>query len=241
MLAQNRKRDDWGRRDNWRLAQGGFRGSHLLLTGAVALALGSLLSLATATAGGSVTAARAALATVGWSAYILGLFLAGTGFGWTSTVGILHRSGLVVAALSVFQSGYLLYAIYGRTLPALDPALLSALRLASLTAFGVLARGAIGRRLSTVLALVAVAGCLKALVRIIRPAAVGSVFLDAALVFSLAVTLSFLARRLRRLEDDWAQHNRGDRRTDFSEFNNPQHQWNRSDDRSALSCARSAP
>lgn len=235
MLAHNGKRDDW------RLAQGGFRGSHLLLAGAVALALGALLSLAGLNAAGGVTASRAAVVTVGWSAYILGLFLVGTGFGWTSMVGVLHRAGLVVAALNVFQAVYLLYAIYGRKLPPLDPAVLSVLRLASLAAFGVMAASAVGRRLSVALVIVAGAGCLKAATRVARPAVAHSVVLDAALVLSLAVTLAFLARRLRRLEDDWARSNRGDRRTDFSEFNNPQHEWNQSDDRSELSCARSVP
>lgn len=241
MLAHKEKRADWGKRDDWRLAQGGFRGSHLLLTAAAALALGALLSLAGITGGGNITSARAAVATVGWSAYILGLFLTGIGFGWTCTVGVLHRSGLVTAALHVFQSGYLLVAIYGRTLPAFDPALLSTLRLASLAAFGVLARGALGRRLSTALAAVAGAGCLKAVLRMAGSAATDSVALDAALVFSFAIALALLARRLRRLEDDWAQRNRGDRRTDFSEFNNPQHHWNRSEDHSTLSCTRSVP
>lgn len=235
MLAHNGKRDDW------RLAHGGFRGSHLLLTGAVALALGALLSLAGLGADGGLPASRAAVAHVGWSAYILGLFLVGTGFGWTSTVGVLHRAGLGVAALNVFQAGYLLYVIYGRALPSLDPAVISALRLASLAAFGALAAGAIGRRLTAALTITAGAGCLKAVTRVVRPAAADSLVLDAALLLALAVTLVFLARRLRRLEDDWARRNRGDRRTDFSEFNNPQHQWNRSDDHSGLSCARSVP
>jgi hypothetical protein len=235
MLAHNGKLDDWRR------AQGGFRGSNLLLTGAVALALGALLSLAGLNATGGITASRAAVVTVGWSAYIIGLFLVGTGFGWTSTVGVLHRAGFGLAALNIVQAVYLLYVIYGRTPPALDPAVLSVLRLASLAAFGVMAARAIGRRLSVALVIVSGAGCLKALARVAQPTATSNLFLDAALVLSLAVTLAFLARRLRRLEDDWAQHNRGDRRTDFSEFNNPQHHWNQPDDRSGLSCARSVP
>ena len=205
----------------------------------MALAGAALLSLAGARSPGAGSGSPVTIVAAGWSAYIVGLFLVGLGLAWTATVGILHRSGLAAAALNLLQSGLVLLAICGKARPVADPAAMSAARLAALSAFAILSIGAVGRRLSVALAIVAGAGCLEALSRALRPGAAANATMDAVLVMCLAVTLALLARRLRHLEDDWAGRNRGDRRTDFSEFNNPQHQWNRPDDGPGLSCARS--
>lgn len=233
MLAHDRNADDWG------LAHGGFRGSHLLLPGAVALGLGALLSLAGIGHADAASPLRASLVTIGWAAYVLGLILVGLGFAWTCLVGILHRSGVVTALFSLLQASYVLLALSRNTRPALDPAVISTVRLAALAAFALLAARAIGHRLALATAVTAGAGCLKAGARLLSRRHDGSLALDAALVLGLAVALTLLAARLRRLEDEWARRNRGDRRSDFSEFNNPQHRWNRPDDRTGLSCARS--
>ena len=227
--------------DGWGEAQAGLRGSHLLLPGAAALGLGALLSLAGIGHPGTATALRAALVTIGWAAYVLGLILVGLGFAWSSSVGILHRSGLAVALLSLAQGAHFLVTLWRDERPALDPAIISLARLALLAAFALLSPRALGRPLARWIAVAAGAGCVKAGLRLAIPGLASPLAVDALLVTGLAAALVAMARRLRRLEDDWARRNRGAPRSDFSQFNNPQHRWNRPDDTSRLSCTRLIP
>ena len=53
----------------------------------------------------------------------------------------------------------------------------------------------------------------------------------ACLLLFMAAAIGVTTRRLRGLEDEWAREHHPGRRTDFSEFNNPEHDWNRPDDR----------
>ena len=85
------------RTDAWREANGGFRGSLLLAGGTALLALGALLALVGPLVGGPDTGSRDGVVVAGWLAYILGLGLVGTGFGWSCVAGILPRAGLAVA------------------------------------------------------------------------------------------------------------------------------------------------
>ena len=86
----------------------------------------------------------------------------------------------------------------------------------------------LGQRSALVLGVTAGLCLAKTTVRILIPGADGGAAADAVLLLALAAAIVLTARRLRPVEDDWArQHYPGDK-TDFSEFNNPQHDWNKS-------------
>lgn len=214
--------------DYWREAQGGFRGSHLLLGGAVLLAVGAVVSLVSGFVG---AAAGPGIVEIGWLAYILGLLLAGLGFGWSGAAGVLPRAALGAAALHLAQSAYLLYILYGRSQPPVSPVALTVGRHVALLLFVAMAARPLGPGPVRALGAAAGLGLAKTLARVLVPAADGGIVLDATLLLFMAAAIGVTTRRLRGLEDEWAREHHPGRRTDFSEFNNPEHDWNRPDDR----------
>ncbi len=213
--------------DYWREANGGFRGSHLLAGGTALLALGALLALVGLLVAGPANGSRGGVVVAGWLAYILGLGLVGTGFGWSSVAGILPRSGLAVAVMHVLQAGYLLYMLYGRSQPPVSPVALTVGRLLAVIVFAILAARALGPRTARILGVAAGLGLAKAMLRVLVPAADGGAGVDAAVLLVMAAAFAVAARRLRRIEDEWARNHHTGGRSDFSEFNNPEHDWNK--------------
>lgn len=206
--------------DDWREAHGGFRGSHLLLAGAGLLAAGAALSLAGGAGGGTLVEA-------GWLAYLLGLGVTGLGLGWSAIAGILPRIALAAAVLHVVQSAYLLVILYGRLEPAISPVAVTVGRLAAVLAFVVVGAPRLGRRTSWVLGGATGIALARTIARALWPELDGGPVLDATILLVLGTAHAATGRRLRALEDAWAREHNPGRRSDFSEFNNPQHDWNR--------------
>lgn len=206
--------------DHWREAQGGFRGSRLLLAGALLLTAGALLSLLG-------TAGYGRLVEAGWLAYLLGLGVAGLGFGWSGVAGILPRVALAAAALHVAQAAYLLFILYGRAQPPVAPVALTVGRLAAVLAFVAVAAPRLGTRAAWVLGGAAGLALGRTLVRVLWPAADGGPVLDAVILLVMGTAIAVTGRRLHALEDAWARAHHPGRHSDFSEFNNPQHDWNK--------------
>jgi hypothetical protein len=213
-MAQGRGNDDW------REAHGGFRGSHLLLAGSGLLAGGALLSLAGA-------AGSDGLVEAGWLAYLLGLGVTGLGFGWSAIAGILPRIALAAAVLHVAQSAYLLVILYGRLDPPVSPVAVTVGRLAAVLAFVAIGAPRLGRPVAWALGGTTGLALARTLARAMRPDLDGGPVLDATILLVLGTALAATGRRLRALEDAWAREHNPGRRSDFSEFNNPQHDWNR--------------
>ncbi len=213
--------------DDWREAQGGLRGSSLLYAGGVFLGAGALLALNALGTGGTRTTPGSDLVVAGWMVYILGLGLVGLGFGWTCAAGILPRMGLAVGALHLAQAAFLLFVLYGRNQLPVSPVALTAGRLLALTIFAAIAARHLGRRSALFLGGAAGLCLAKTLARVFIPAADGGVAVDAILLLILAAAIVMTARQLRRVEDDWARRHHPGAKSDFSEFNNPQHDWNR--------------
>ncbi|MBM4130927.1 hypothetical protein FJ250_07840 [bacterium] len=211
--------------DDWRDAGGGFRGSHLLLAGAALLGGGASLALL-----GLV--GDDWLAEAGWLAYLAGLGLTGLGFGWAGVPGILPRFALTVAALHLAQATYLLFILYGGAQPKLAAAVLSVGRLTAVVAFAALAAPRLGARAGVVLGGASGLALARTLARELRPSLDGGPVLDATILLVVATAIAVTGRRLRTLENEWARKHHPGRRSDFSEFNNPQHDWNRPSDRS---------
>lgn len=210
--------------DYWRDAQGGFRGSQLLAMGAGLLALGGLISLLDPWLARALAVRTAEL---GWLSYILGLGLVGLGFGWTCVPGILPRVGIATAVLHVGQAAYLLVLLYGRNAAPVAPVALTVGRLLSVLVLTIAAADMLGRRCALTLGLVAGASLAKALLRVLGPGLDGGAAIDALFLVLLAGGLWAAAHRLRAVEDDWARRHHPGNRTDFAEFNNPEHDWNK--------------
>lgn len=221
-MSENRRQDRAPRADLWREAHGGFRGSLLLAGGAALLGVAAALALAALAGPG----AGNGLQVAGWLAYVLGLGVVGLAFAWTCIPGILPRAGLATAVLHVAQGTYLLVILYGRTAATVPPVALTAGRLLGLLVLAVAAAAGLGRRVALVLGAAATIGLGKACLRSLAPRIDGGVAADAAVLLLQAAALLLTARRLRRLEDDWARDHHPGGRSDFSEFNNPQHAWN---------------
>lgn len=221
--------------DYWRDVQGGFRGSHLLAIGAILLGIGALVSLAGAALG---RPHPPGLIEAGWLSYILGLAFLGLGFGWTCVPGILPRIGIAAAILHVGQAAYLLVLFYDRSVPPVAPVALSVGRLLALLALAFAAATPLGRRCSLALGIAAAASLLKVMLRVLGPRLDGGLTLDGLFLLLLSGALLMTARRLRGIEDEWAcRHHQGGR-TDFSEFNNPEHDWNKSGGQRGVEHAR---
>lgn len=215
--------------DPWREAQSGFRGSNLLMCGGVLLAAGALLALIGLWLGGTLPNPRAGAVVTGWLAYILGLGLVGLGFGWTCVPGILPRMGLTTAVLHLTQAAYLLFLLYGRNQPPVSPVMLTAGRLLSLIVLTAVAARPLGQQATLILRGAAGLSLTKILLREFVPEADGGATLDAILLLSQATALVVTARRLRHIENNWAREHHPGGKSDFSAFNNPEHDWNKSD------------
>lgn len=214
--------------DPWREANGGFRGSNLLTGGGVLLAAGALLALFGTWLGGTQPDPRANAVVAGWLAYILGLGLIGLGFGWTCVPGILPRLGLAAAGLHLTQAAYLLFVLYGRNQPPVSPVMLTAGRLLSLILLAAVAARPLGQRTALILCVAAGLSLTKILLRVFVPAVDGGATADAILLLAQATAVVVTARRLRHIENAWAREHHPGGRSDFSAFNNPEHDWNKS-------------
>ncbi|MBK8165626.1 MAG: hypothetical protein IPK64_06590 [bacterium] len=206
--------------DHWREAHGGFRGSHLLLGGSTLLMAGALLSLLGA-------AGNDGLVEAGWLAYLLGLGVTGLGLGWSGVAGVLPRVALAAALLHIAQSAYLLLILYGRAQPPVAPVALTVGRLVAVLAFVAVAAPRLGKHVAWVLGGATGFALARTLVRVLWPTADGGPILDATLLLMMGAAIAATGRRLRALEEAWARTHHTARRSDFSEFNNPQHDWNK--------------
>ncbi len=222
-MSKDGPQRDHHRIDTWREAHGGFRGSVMLMAGALLLGAAASLALGAAADGDK----GGGLEMAAWLVYVLGLGVVGLAFAWTCVPGILPRAGLAAAVLHVAHATYLLVILYGRSTAFLPPVALTGGRLLALAVLAVVAVRQLGRRSALVLGTAAVLGLGKVGLRSVAPRFDGGAVADAALLLLLAAALVVTARRLRRLEDDWARDHHPGGRSDFSEFNNPEHEWNR--------------
>jgi hypothetical protein len=231
-MTEDRQQEREPRPDYWREAHGGFRGSHMLAGGAGLLGVAATLALAAQAGSGT----GSGLQMAGWLVYVLGLGVVGLAFAWTCIPGILPRAGLATAVLHVAQGTYLLVILYGHSTVFLPPVALTAGRQLALVVLAAAAAAKLGQAATLSLGAAAGLGLGKTCLRSLAPLYDGGVAVDVALLLLLAAALFVTARRLRRLEDEWAREHHPGGRSDFSEFNNPQHDWNRPGNSSGSAC-----
>ena len=215
----------------WSAVDGGFRGSVLLRLGAVLSACGALTNMG-AELLGSAAGASANVTTVAWLIYIAALWLLGSGFLWVGSHPYLTRFGFVVGALHIVQGFYLLVLLFTTAALPVPPVSLTVGRLLATVMFALIEKESLAPRLRLLIGLSAGALLLKATLRAggIWPALPGpfSPLIDVVFLLVLAAAMLQLASAVRSEEDTWAKMIYETKNADFADFNNPEHEWNKS-------------
>lgn len=216
--------------DPWREAGGGFRGSTLLIIGAITLAGAGLVQLVVGLSqdGGTPAAMPDEAARL---AYFIGLWVVGAGFTWAGAHPCLGRFGLVVAVLYLAQCVLLLLDAYTHTPVATELAIVSFGLLVGLLVFAWLEAPSLGATATRWLAAAAGLALLHTgwtwLGQAKRLGTKGESLLETGLLVFLAWALFCVGRAARRAEAEWAADRRHRRTEKFAEFNNPEHDWNK--------------
>ena len=216
--------------DYWAEAAGGFRGSTMVRLGAIALSCGGLANLAAQLL--AVDTGPSQLVTVlAWLLFILGLWLLAAGFFWVGAHPALPRFGFVVGTFHALQGVQLLVLLFSTSPPIVPPISLTVGRLLATVFFAIFARGIIPTRPRTYLAVSASLLLVKAIARSLGflPAMSDPLepLLDAVLLIFMASALFQVGTMVRHEETAWAKHVWENRGSDFADFNNPEHAWNK--------------
>lgn len=214
----------------WAAAGGGFRASLLLRLGALVMAAGALANLGTQLLAGPGTPSTG-LTIIAWLLFILGLWLLAAGFIWLGASPFFSRFGFVAGAFHAIQGIQLLLVLFTFTPAILPPISLIIGRLVSLLFFVWIDREWMSVRTIRLLAGAVGLELLKISLRglsympdlglPLEP------LLDTVLLLLLAAALIQLGCSVRHAENDWAQMVYGLNHSDFSDFNNPEHDWNK--------------
>ncbi len=214
----------------WSEIDGGFRSSVMLRLGAVATALGALANLGTQLLAGRGDASTP-LTIVSWLLFILGLWLLAGGFIWVASNPFLTRFGFLVGTLYALQGVQLLIVLFTFTPATVPPISLTVGRLVATALFVWFERESLSRRTVKLLGAATGLELLKVFVRgmgylpdLGQPL---DPLLDAVLLLFLSAALLHLGTSIRHEEDRWARMIYESGHSDFDDFNNPEHDWNK--------------
>lgn len=217
--------------NHWAEAHGGLRGSTFLTLAAAAYLAAAVLHVAARLQNPNTPGPSDPLFMVALMAWDATLFLLGTGFLWTGINPVLGRFGIGLGIFIYLQAGYLLFSLVtGNPLP-IPPSALTAGRTFLLAAFAVVEGRALGRGTALLLGLTAGAQfgqvMLRGLANWPRLEQPAETVLGAMFMASSAVAMLAVGRAVRRQENAWALDHGPHSAARFSDFNNPQHEWNR--------------
>ncbi|MDX2472504.1 MAG: hypothetical protein QNL91_02250 [Candidatus Krumholzibacteria bacterium] len=221
--------------NHWAELESGFRGSSILRLGALATAGGALINLGAQVLAGAGEPSTP-ITIVAWLLFILGLWSLAGGFIWVGSHPFLTRFGFVVGALHAAQGIQLLLLLFTFTAVPIPPISFTVGRLLAIIIFVVVEKKWLGSR--TRLLLGSAAGLLltKAAGRALGYwPELGTPFeplLDAMLLLYLTAGMLHLATAVRHQENDWAETVYNTGHADFSDFNNPEHEWNKAESNS---------
>jgi hypothetical protein len=221
--------------NHWAEVDSGFRGSSILRLGAVATAGGALTNLGAQVLAGAGEPSTP-ITIVAWLLFIAGLWSLAGGFIWVGYHPYLTRFGFVVGALHAAQGIQLVVLLFTFTAVAVPPISFTVGRLLTIIIFVLVEKEWLGSR--TRLLLGSAAGLLlaKAAGRALGYwPELGTLFeplLDAMLLLYLTAAMLHLATAVRHEENDWAETVYNTGHSDFGDFNNPEHEWNKSESKS---------
>ena len=214
----------------WSEVDAGFRGSLMLRLGALATAGGALLNLGAQVLAGSGDPSTS-ITIVAWLLYILGLWGLAAGFFWVGSHSFFTRFGFVVGALHAAQGVHLLVLLFTFTALPIPPISLTVGRLVAVIIFAVVEKEWLADRTRIMLGGAAGLLLIKAAGRALdywpvlgNPA---EPLLDAVLLLALTAAVLQLSNSVRLQENDWAETVYDAGHSDFADFNNPEHAWNK--------------
>jgi len=215
--------------DAWGEINGGLRGSTLLRGGAVVSITAALLNV-----GAEVFPhLNDPLVTLAWLLWIAALGLMGAGFMWVGVQPFYTRYGWVIGIFFAINALYLMGVLFAGIRPPVPGVSLSIGRALLLLFFAMVEKKDLRPGPATALILIALLQFLKIGVRLagywpeLTPLLDAG--LDAALVVGTAVVIFLVGGSIRRAENMWAREIASQRHGVFSDFNNPEHDWNRED------------
>ncbi len=216
--------------DFWSEVGGGLRGSVMLLLGTVTTASGGLIDLGAqifADANGPSETAT----FVAWVLFIIGLWLLAAGFFWVGSHPFLTRFGFVVGAFHAAQGIYLLILLFTFTAATIPPVSLTIGRLLATLLFPFIEKEWLDKRTRNLLVGAASLQLLKVSGRVLgflpELSPPFEPLLDAVLLLGLAAALLHLRTTIRYEENSWAKTIYETSHSDFADFNNPEHAWNK--------------
>ncbi len=214
----------------WNELDAGFRGSLILRLGALATATGALLNLGAQVLAGSGDPSGPAT-IMAWLLFIAGLWGLAAGFIWIGSHPFLTRFGFVVGALHIAQGIHLLVLLFTFTSVPFPPISLTVGRLISIVIFAVVEKDWLASKTRLMLAGSASLLLLKSAGRAlgywpdlgtpVEP------LLDAVMLLLLTAAMLQLAISIRHQENFWAETIYNTGHSDFADFNNPEHTWNK--------------
>ncbi len=218
----------------WAEINGGLRGSILLRIGAlftIAATAQNLLPRILETVG---EPSPGFLVTTAWLSWIAALMLLAAGFIWVGVQPFFSRFGLLIGIFHLLNGVFLMVVLFARVPSPLPGVSLAIGRTLLLLFFGLLEKSRL--RPFTTGALITVAGLqsVKIALRLLdwmpamSPLLVGA--LDSLILTLIALALYLVGGDIRKAEDQWARELASTRASGFGEFNNPEHDWNRSED-----------
>ena len=218
----------------WAEIDGGFRGSLMMRLGAVAVAGAGLVDLG-ARLLAETNGPSDGITRIAWLLYIVGLWLVAAGFIWVGSQPIMTRFGFVVGAFHAVQGVHVLVMLFTFAAVRIPPISLTIGRLLATLFFAFMEKEWLNRRTRYFLAIASGLMLMKAISRLLGfLTALGSPLeplLDTVLLLGVSASLLHLATVIRLEEDDWAQTIYETGHADLADFNNPEHSWNKTEDK----------
>ncbi len=216
--------------DYWARVEGGFRGSVMIRIGALITALGSLLNL-----GAQLLPVDAGpspiVTTIAWLLYIIGLWFLAAGFFWVGSHPYFTRFSFVIGVLHAAHGAQLLVLLFTFAFIPIPVVQITIARLAVTLLFAYTEREWLAFRTQAYLVVAVSLQLIKTLGRTLGYTTdLGNPYgplLDASLLLILTAVMLHLSNVVRLEEDEWAEimYQPGD--SDLSDFNNPEHEWNK--------------
>ncbi len=219
-----------GNSNPWAEINGGMRGSNLLRMGSAATLLATLMNFLP-----SVWAdAPGMLVTAAWLTWIMALWFLAAGFVWIGVHPFMGRFGLSVGGFHFLNGLFLLGVLFGGVKPFLPNASLSIGRTLLLLFFVLMEKRHLRKLTINFILLAAFLQFLKISLRImeILPSLgkIADSGLDSGLLAIIAAAIFIMGKDIRSVENSWARELAATRASGFSDFNNPEHDWNREND-----------
>ena len=220
--------------NHWSQVDGGLRGSIMLRLGAIAVVAGALANLAGEILA-STTGASQPTTVVAWVGYIVGLWLLAGGFFIVGYHPFFTRFAFLVGGLYALHGVILLVLLFTFTASPIPLVVFTVMRLVATLVFAFTDKEWLPRRTQY---LIVGAVCLQLLKILCRTLGIlpnlgtpMGPLLDATVMLILSASLFQLSSAAHQEEEEWAQVIYDQGHSDFADFNNPEHDWNKNEKR----------